>query len=187
MTRSRRQLLGRLPDAKVRRLLSLMMPVGLGRSWLRRHQPRMWQALRMTASAAVTFALGSDRLALRRRLRRRDSLRDPPSSSRSAAAVAPLAASRHTYARAHESRACECRKGGAVGEQPHWKGDSPVLQRNVPPCKCSPGPVPPCANPCAVRRRRQEVGRHALACNGRMRRYADLHSHRKSGIILGSG
>src|SRR5215218_8010002 len=36
-----------------------MMPVGSGRSWLRRHQPRMWQALRMTASAAVTFALGS--------------------------------------------------------------------------------------------------------------------------------
>ena len=36
-----------------------MMPVGSGRFWLRRHQPRMWQALRMTASAAVTFALGS--------------------------------------------------------------------------------------------------------------------------------
>jgi uncharacterized membrane protein YccC len=36
-----------------------MMPVGSGRSWLRRHQPRMWQALRMTASAAVTFALGT--------------------------------------------------------------------------------------------------------------------------------
>src|SRR3712207_9470933 len=36
-----------------------MMPVGSGRSWLRRHRPRMWQALRMTASAAITFALGS--------------------------------------------------------------------------------------------------------------------------------
>jgi uncharacterized membrane protein YccC len=36
-----------------------MMPVGTGRSWLRRHRPRMWQALRMTASAVVTFALGS--------------------------------------------------------------------------------------------------------------------------------
>jgi uncharacterized membrane protein YccC len=36
-----------------------MMPAGSGRSWLRRHQPRMRQALRMTASAAVAFALGS--------------------------------------------------------------------------------------------------------------------------------
>jgi uncharacterized membrane protein YccC len=36
-----------------------MTPVGPGRSWLRRHRPRMWQALRMTAAAAATFALGS--------------------------------------------------------------------------------------------------------------------------------
>ena len=36
-----------------------MMPVGPGWSWLRQHQPRMRQALRMTASAAVAFALGS--------------------------------------------------------------------------------------------------------------------------------
>src|SRR3712207_4103133 len=36
-----------------------MMPAGSGRSWLRRHRPRMWQALRMTAAAVVTFALGS--------------------------------------------------------------------------------------------------------------------------------
>jgi uncharacterized membrane protein YccC len=33
--------------------------VDAGFSWLQPHQPRMWEALRMTASTAVTFALGS--------------------------------------------------------------------------------------------------------------------------------
>ena len=36
----------------------LMTRAGLGPSWLGRHRTRLWDTLRMTAAAAVTFVLG---------------------------------------------------------------------------------------------------------------------------------
>src|SRR3954470_24847645 len=41
----------------------LMTRAGLGPSWLGRHRTRLWDTLRMTAAAAVTFVLG-DTIAL---------------------------------------------------------------------------------------------------------------------------
>src|SRR3954466_10477997 len=37
----------------------LVTRAGFGPSWLRRHRTRLWDTLRMTAAAAVTFALGA--------------------------------------------------------------------------------------------------------------------------------